>query len=471
MAKRPNPPRKNPEAWLTPEQTLAVLQEHFRFSYDTLAEATYEVEVEGKKKRQLVFGGRKRDTLRKLFDDKYADIKWRHEYAAPLVAWLRVSLNLDIPDLFLRSRTRDELSAILTRNHAHSWEVPKLRQLPRYKTIDQNTIALILDRMMASRSDPTYFERTVERPQGLIGADASELRHIVIERETLVPAPELSKLANIHLLCAGCGRGHEEHKLFADVYEAHWSRRGEIENDHASDPADYVGLAELVSRSVQSSMLDGDHKTAIERATVVDQWISSGNLGDRNTARVLRVKSRLAEPLSDTAFSDDDFVQATANAFGPTSEGYISALKCRACRAVSRDAKDADMMIEEARAVVSQIASGQPNQAEAMREHHLDLSFIELIHLERQHKSEPRRHDEALGRQVEELHQKRKQYRAPLRRAKLLQWLWRATGRSRRTLLEYALRLTAERPTVKSLCVFDVSNFRSELSNSLRDTK
>ncbi|MHC2332165.1 hypothetical protein [Bradyrhizobium sp. USDA 4454] len=111
---------------------------------------------------------------------------------------------------------------------------------------------MILDRIMASRYNSEYFRRTQERPLGLIAQDAADLRPLVVDREALIPAPERSKLAHIHLLCTGCGIGHEEYGLFEEVLEAQWTRREELLQDCTKTSDEFRGLAEIGARTVQA---------------------------------------------------------------------------------------------------------------------------------------------------------------------------------------------------------------------------
>ena len=457
---------------LTQKQRLRFLKEHLGVGFDALAEAQYTVACETPYKR-LVFDGKKANTIGKLFAPNNPSAPWRNRYAEPILAWLRETFHLNPPDDFfvVALHTREELIQALVFNETHEWSESNTRSLPLYGSADENAISLILKRIMASRDDPEYFRRTQEKPLGLIASDAADLKRIVVEGGTLIPGPELGKTANVHLLCTGCGRGSDEYGLFEAVLEAHWARRDEIMDSRIESEADYIGLAEVGARTVQASLLNGDFERATERAKIIEQWASQGLLG-KEDGPVVKIRTHISEAIARDAGAseyNEKLLGDSAAAFGKFSKNYITALKCRACRAVALGDKNASDYIEAAREVIKGIPTRILDRVDDRKGHLVDLGFIELTHLEKQHQREGRRMDEALRSKVgvDELRTRIKETNAPLRRAKLLYWLWRATGRSRRAILEQARGFAAERPAVKNLCVFDVAAFRIELGQQL----
>lgn len=449
---------------LCPRTRFGILTERLDLLFKRLEYAEYK--PAGQVRARRVFGGKKANAISKIASPKNRDYAWHAEYAEAMVLWLRQEMGYEHAprDLFTAPVANEE---DLIRYLHGGVRLPAGRdQLPRYSCQEEQALALTVKRMLVSIDDPEYFRKTEDLPAGVVGVDAAAMNRFVVAGGTLLPAPELAGVGNLLRLCIGCGRGADEFRLFEAVFEEHWKRRHEViigldREEH------FAGLASIGARTVQGKLLDGNFSEARVRAAEIDDWAEQGLLGADGPA-LARLRTRLTEALvhdETRAASTEKLSEHAALVFGKLSEGHITAMKCRACRAVSVCAQDAEDRIRCAKEAIAEAEARFPHRADETTNHKVDLGFIELIHLERTHQDEPRRHVEALKEKLaaDDLQWLNRRMKAPLRKAKLLHWLWKATGRSRQTMLETARRLAGERPSVRKLCVFDVGAFRTEL--------
>jgi len=448
---------------LSPKERLATIRSEFGLRIKGLTGATYC--VPGETLPRNVFGQRDASRIGKLFNPHSKEEPWKAEYGPPIIWWLRQHWRKPAPDGLFTDRVESEGDFIsLMSGQAQS--KPRLR---RYANADQDAAALIVARMDFAKGHPAYFGG--RHPVAI--DDARALRRLITDGGALLPGPELGRVADLHSMCTGCGRGDSEHRLFRDVIDSHWERRSEVLAG-LQDEGEIVGFAALMARSVQGKSLAGQLDEARIRAEAVDGLWAAGLMG-ADTPEVLRVRSRVREArmIGKDGDTPDElaFQESARGVFGPQSDDYLSELRCRACRAVAAKSPRAGELIAEAREVMTRAAEADVSRQEEISHAIADLEFIALVHVERTYEDDPFRFDDVLRITIgaARLRKQITHTTAPLRQAKLYFWLWRALGRSDTGLIRMALQLIERRATVNHLCVMEVPPFRRQLEKALLD--
>lgn len=417
--------------------------------------------------RRFVFGSRTAETIRKMLGPGgTGGMRWSADYEEPFRLWLEHTHHWKPPaDMFVVPIASVEAFIDYCKRGKS-----RPRERRRYSRASQERVAVVIDQIDAAKDSPEFFRPAPGLPNGIAGESARMLRRLVVEEGELLPAPELTRLANSYEMCVGCGRGADHHLLFRDVTEEH-VRRSEEVLASVTDHEEMTGFMELLTKSVQDKSLSGKLGEAVEIAELVEGHFIRGDLGANRDA-VAKVRSRIREPLIayGAPINEQEFLDSAASIFGPLSEEYIDEMKCRACRAVAAGSPQAEGRISEAREVMSRAVARDPARKATIDKESKDLDFIELIHATRRHQDSPEDHDAYLSRQIgsNRLQALLSRTTAPLRRAVICYWLWCANGRSDLRYLQAAATLLSERPTVNHLCVLNVASFRIEIERALR---
>lgn len=260
------------------------------------------------------------------------------------------------------------------------------------------------------------------------------------------------------------------------VFRAAWERRDEV---YASleDRQQFLGLANIIAKWNHLTRLQGDRTLAYESARFVHTAAIQGHLGPKASADRIELETRTRESLVGFV-GFGEMIDTVGEYYGEHSKEYLGVLQCAACQAVFHEGhgeegfSTARDKIERAKQAVSHAKTvaartGAEDLARIIGRKD-DIEFIHVSYIERKYRNDASRLDAELRRYgIDSLLDLRRVTTAPLRRAKVNYWLWRAEGRSQMQRLQEALDLLDERKEVVSVCVLDVPGFRRELEEAL----
>ncbi|MEP0467736.1 MAG: hypothetical protein ABJ226_06570 [Roseobacter sp.] len=340
------------------------------------------------------------------------------------------------------------------------------RLTTKYATKADNEIAYQVDCWVSGldRLGLDYFKP--DRARGIVPAQSQiDALTMLMKEADGIPAPELVRLADSFFeTCGGCGKGAEELEAVKPLLDTLWEQRVNYAN-RFDEPEDAVSTGILLSKVEIDHRLRGRSEQASDVADFVARLIRE-HVANPGNQRALNLAVKIRESLSPDSPLRKSLAERFSAEFGPESMEFFDALKCEACKAAANNDPNFEGLLDDLKSRLRRLdrREHEPEMAKKMDSQRGHIGIIELSRIEIKYRANSQMMDSKLrefgeSNIVDILNVNR----SPIRRSKVLFWLYCAGGRTSSGLLEEALLNLDLRPSVRSICILDVVSFREQI--------
>ena len=406
--------------------------------------------------------------LRKLCNPNTAKGRWKHdEYDERICQWLRDQYNMAAPDDMFWTPL-DNLEKFW--NYCAKAPAVDKYKMTKYATNAENQIAYQVDCWIAGleRLGLDYFR--VDSRTGIIAAKPQiDALTLWLKEAQGIPAPELVRLADSFFeTCGSCGQGAEELETVRPFLEALWDQRVTYATKF-DEPEDAVSQALLFSKLEHDRRFRKRAEEASSAAAFVTRLIKEHAQNSSNR-KALKIALRVQESLDPDNVFRKSLTNRVEGEYGPDSIEFFDTLKCEVCRASLLPSSNFKELHEDLTTRLN-LLKGQaktPEMLEKLREREGSLNFIALTSIWMNASSKRACDDRLRQYGIEKIQMSLEMISQPLRRARLLFWLYCADYRKDIGLLQEVIHHLNLRPSVRVLCVVDVDLFKSEVMAELK---